>query len=202
MRRRSKLARALVYADYLHEQGAPRAEATVLRRLLDDYDPATGCTDWLVIKAATLYAEVAVDDPAGRLAWALFADRNSRTALGHDDLLTLHAMSTLVTVTRDQDLFVDAITACGRLADAYADLDEPVNALTWRREQAILLHRDGQCGQAHDSIAACLTQGVRERPVDREVVLPAEHVVVHAREIGPLMVELPHSIEFMSSSPE
>ncbi|WP_433294475.1 hypothetical protein ACQP2F_33205 [Actinoplanes sp. CA-030573] len=156
MKHRRALARAVVHADYLYDQCAPRAAADVLQPVLHRYDPATTCTDWLVIKAATIYAATALIDPDDQLLWALFADRSARTGFGPEDPLTVSAMTTLVDVSREQGLLVDAITVCGRLIDAH-ERREPANALTWRRERATLLHRDGQCDQGRDEIALCLT---------------------------------------------
>jgi hypothetical protein len=178
MTRRPALARALKLADFLHDQCSPRAAATLLHLALEPYDPATTCSDWLVIKAATVYAAAAFDNPAEQLAYALFAERNSRTELGLADPLTVSAMTILVAVTRAQDLPVDAITVCGRLIDAHTGRREPANALTWRRERAILRHHDGQCEQAHDEIAHCLALSGR-LTTGAERQRAARHALIH-----------------------
>jgi hypothetical protein len=178
MKRRHAPARALEQADFLHDQCSPRAAATILHPVLDPYDPATRCTDWLVIKAATMYAATAFDNPADQLAYALFAERNSRAEFGLEDPLTVSAMTTLVAVTRAQNLPVEAITVCGRLIDAHTGRREPANALTWRRERAILLHRDGQCEQAHDEIAQSLALSVG-LTADAERQRSARHALIH-----------------------
>jgi hypothetical protein len=54
--------------------------------------------------------------------------------------------------------------------------------------------RAGQRDRLRDQLGE-LVDGLA---VDREVVLPAQHVVVHACGMRLLVVELPHSIEFMS----
>lgn len=155
-RRMRALATALDHAEFLHEQCSPKMAARALRPALKRYDPATECADRLVIRAAVVFASTAFSTPESQLAYALFAERNSRSGYGLADPLTLSAMTTLVAVAVYQDLHVEAITVCGRLIQAYTERGEHADALTWRRERAALLHGDGQCDQALDEALACM----------------------------------------------
>jgi hypothetical protein len=150
------LATALEHAESLRDLSFPRVATIVLRPALRSYSPAAECADRLVIRAATVFATIAVDDPAGQLAYARFADRASRAVYGLEDPLTVSAMTALAAVTVRQDLHDEAITVYGHLVQACTCRDEHADALTWRRDRATLLHDDGQCVRALEEIAACM----------------------------------------------
>jgi hypothetical protein len=174
--RPSTVASALEYAEFLHDDGSPRAAAAIVRALVDAYDPAMPCADRQMLRAADLFARTAVDDPKS-VAYARFAERNAQTLLGRRDQLTISAMQTLVAVCVRYDHADEAVTVCGRLIDALNEQGEPAVALTWRRERAALLHADGQCDQALDEIRACAHLG-EQLLVATERRTAARHAVI------------------------
>lgn len=155
-------------AGALTDSGHHRAARNVLASLLAGLDPITAPADpqlvdlvqtYLVLHDYVTYFDrvprSAADDDFG-LSWSLYALRKTEDLFGTRDPKWSQVAARHARVLAGQGLTGDAVTVHRRRLEMAVGGRHPESiAETWRAV-AYALHADGQCGEAHDEIAAAL----------------------------------------------